>query len=97
MSTSKLNLITTECGRHYIVDYLDQVALGIVHTEEFSKNPLFIPPTYALYKTVNQNDYLLEVTHFHSDTQLLKTTYRLIQEPEAGTYLENGNLNPLWH
>jgi hypothetical protein len=93
---NNLNLITTECGRQYVVDYLDQVALGIINTDEFSRNPLFIPPTYSLYKTVNQ-DYLLEITHFQRKTNSLKTSDRLIPEAEAGIYLENGNLNPLLH
>jgi hypothetical protein len=93
---NNLNLITTECGRQYVVDYLDQVALGIVHSEAFTQNPLFIPPTYSLYKTVSA-DFLLEITHFQPTTNSLKTSYRLIPESEAGVYLENGNLNPLLH
>jgi hypothetical protein len=93
---NNLNLITTECGRQYVVDYLDQVALGIVHTDEFSRNPLFIPATYSLYKTVSP-DFLLEVTHFQAATNSLETSYRLIPEAEAGVYLENGNMNPLLH
>jgi hypothetical protein len=93
---NNLNLITTECGRQYVVDYLDQVALGIVNTDEFTRNPLFIPPTYSLYKTVSP-DYLLEITHFQPASNSLKTSYRLIPEAEAGVYLENGNLNPLLH
>lgn len=93
---NNLNLITTECGRQYVVDYLDQIALGIVTTDEFTRNHLFIPPTYSLYKTVGQ-DYLLEITHFQRKTNSLKTSYRLIPESEAGIYLENGTLNPLLH
>lgn len=93
---NNLNLITTECGRHYVVDHLDQVALGIVQTEAYTQNALFIPPTYSLYRTVNP-EYLLEITHFHAQTNSLKTTYRLIAESEADTYLENGNLNLLLH
>jgi hypothetical protein len=93
---NNLNLITTECGRQYIVDYLDQVALGIVNTDEFARNPLFIPPTYSLYKTVSP-EYLLEITHLQSTTNSLQTSYHLIPESEAGHYLENGNLNPLLH
>ena len=93
---SKLNLITTECGRQFIIDYLDQVALGIIDSEKYSQNSLFIPPTYSLYKTVKQ-DYLLEITRFNTRTHLLETTYRLIPETEANTYLENGSLNVLLH
>ncbi|MGV3503785.1 MAG: hypothetical protein ACO1O1_08755 [Adhaeribacter sp.] len=93
---NNLNLITTECGRQYVVDYLDQVALGIVDSDEFSRNALFIPPTYSLYKTVGQ-EYLLEITHFQPESHALQTSYRLIPETEAGAYLENGNLNPLLH
>jgi hypothetical protein len=91
-----LNLITTECGRQYVVDHLDQVALGIAHTQEFTQNALFIPPTYSLYKTVD-SDYLLEITHFQAQTHSLKTNYRLIPESEAAIYLENGTLNVLMH
>ena len=93
---NNLNLITTECGRQYVVDYLDQVALGIVQADAFTQNPLFIPPTYSLYKTVNP-EYLLEITHFQAQTNSLKTSYRLIPESEADTYQENGNLNLLLH
>ncbi|MGV3641549.1 MAG: hypothetical protein ACO1NZ_13575 [Adhaeribacter sp.] len=93
---NNLNLITTECGRQYVVDHLDQVALGIVASNEFSRNPLFIPPTYSLYKTVGR-EYLLEVTHYQPENHALQTNYRLIPETEAVGYLENGNLNPLLH
>lgn len=95
-NTNNLNLITTECGRQYVVDYLDQVALGIVAGDEFTRNPLFIPPTYSLYRTVGQ-EYLLEITRVQRKTNSLKTSYRLIPESEAGIYLENGSLNPLLH
>ncbi|WP_026462184.1 hypothetical protein [Adhaeribacter aquaticus] len=93
---SNLNLITTECGQQFIIDYLDQVALGIIDSKEYVPNSLFIPPTYSLYKTVNQ-DYLLEITHFNTKNHSLETTYRLLPETEATTYLENGNLNVLMH
>jgi hypothetical protein len=91
-----LNLITTECGKHYVIDFLDQVALGIIQSEEYTRNPLFIPPTYSLYKTVS-DDFLLEITRFNAATHLLDTSYKLISEKEAAPFLENGNLNVLMH
>jgi hypothetical protein len=91
-----LNLITTECGKQYVVDFLDQVALGIVDSEEFKQNSLFIPPTFSLYKTVSQ-EYLLEITHYNPKTNGLSTRYKLISENEAASYLESGNMNVLLH
>lgn len=93
---NNLNLITTECGKQYVVDYLDQVALGIIDTEEHTRNSLFIPPTYSLYKTIS-NDYLLEITRFNTKTHLLNTSYKLISPTEATPFLENGNINVLLH
>ncbi|MGV3586146.1 MAG: hypothetical protein ACO1OF_04020 [Adhaeribacter sp.] len=93
---NNLNLITTECGKQYVIDYLDQVALGIINTEEHTRNALFIPPTYSLYKTVSE-EYLLEITRFNTRTHLLNTTYRLITPEEAAPFLENGNINVLLH
>ena len=91
-----LNLITTECGKHYVIDFLDQVALGIIQSDEFTRNPLFIPPTYSLYKTVS-DDFLLEITRFNPTTHLLDTSYKIISEKEATPFLENGTLNVLLH
>ena len=93
---NNLNLITTNCGQQYVIDYLDQVALGIIDSDEFAHNSLFIPPTYSLYKTVSE-DYLLEITHFNPKTNALETTYKLVAEQDATIYLENGNLNVLLH
>lgn len=93
---NSLNLITTECGRQYVIDFLDQVALGIIDSEEFQHNTLFIPPTYSLYKTIS-NEYLLEMTHYNSKTNSLTTRYRLITEHDATPYLENGSINVLLH
>lgn len=92
-----LNLITTECGKQYVVDFLDQVALGIIDSaEEYTGNALFIPPTYSLYKTVSE-EYLLEITQFNTTTHLLETSYKIIDGREAAPFLENGTLNVLLH
>ena len=93
---NNLNLITTECGQQYVLDFLDQVALGIIDSEEYKHNSLFIPPTYSLYKTV-ADEYILEITHYHSKSNSLKTRYQILSIEEAGTYLENGSLNVLLH
>jgi len=91
---NNLNLITTECGQQYVLDFLDQVALGIIDSEEYKHNSLFIPPTYSLYKTV-ADEYILEITHYHSKSNSLKTQYQIISNEEADTYLEKGTLNVL--
>jgi len=91
---NNLNLITTECGKHYVLDFLDQVALGIIDSEEYKQNSLFIPPTYSLYKTIT-DEYILEITHYHSKSNSLKTRYQVISNEEADTYLEKGTLNVL--
>ena len=91
-----LNLITTECGKQYVIDFLDQVALGIVDSEEFKQNTLFIPPTFSLYKTVSE-EYLLEITHFNAKTNSLSTRYQLISKEEADSYLVKGSMNVLLH
>lgn len=91
---NNLNLITTECGKQYVIDFLDQVALGIVDSEEFKQNSLYIPPTYSLYKTIS-DEYLLEITHYHSQSNSLKTKYQLLSSEDAGSYLEKGSLNVL--
>ena len=90
------NVRTTECGKQYIVDLLDQVALGIVDSEEFKQNSLFIPPTFSLYKTVSE-EYLLEITHYNPKINSLSTRYQLISEDEADYYLANGSMNVLLH
>ena len=95
-SMNYLNLITTDCGKQFIIDHLDQVALGIIDSEEFAHNSLFIPPTYSLYKTISE-DYILEITHYNPKTHTLATTYKLLLKEEAAVYIENGNLNVLLH
>ncbi|MDQ3290713.1 MAG: hypothetical protein M3Q05_05420 [Bacteroidota bacterium] len=95
--TTQLNLITTDGGQQYVIDHLDQVALGILSTEENTSNPAFIPTTYSVYKTVIENEYLLEVTQYNSDEDTLSTTYRLISEEEAEPYFDNGNQNLLFY
>ncbi len=95
--TTQLNLITTDCGQQYVIDHLDQVALGILTNEGTTSNPAFIPTTYSVYKTVNETEYLLEVTQYDSDQDTLETTYKLISEEEAVPYLDNGNQNVLFY
>jgi len=91
---NNLTLITTECGQQYVVDYLDQVALGIIDSEKYTTNPLFIPPTYSLYKTIS-DEFLLEITRFNTTTHLLDTSYKLITAEQAVPFLENGRINVL--
>lgn len=93
---NNLNLITTACGKQYVIDFLDQVALGIVDSEEFKQNTLFIPPTFSLYKTVSE-EYLLEITHYNPKTNSLSTRYQLISDEEANSYLAKGSMNVLLH
>lgn len=95
--TTYLNLITTTCGRHYVIDHLDQVALGIVSDTNAASNPAFIPTTYSVYKTVVDNEYLLEITQYDNDEDTLDTTYRVISEEEALPYLDNGNANIIFY
>ncbi|RDC62067.1 hypothetical protein [Adhaeribacter pallidiroseus] len=95
--TTYLNLITTTCGRHYVIDHLDQVALGIVNNTSITSNPAFIPTTYSLYKTVVDNEYLLEITQYDSDEDILDTSYQVISEEEALSYLDNGNANIIFY
>lgn len=95
--TTHLNLITTDRGQQYVIDHLDQVALGIVNNAGTTSNPAFIPSTYSVYKTVVDQKYLLEITQYDSDEDILDTTYKLISEEEAVPYLDNGNLNVLFY
>lgn len=95
--TTYLNLITTNCGRHYVIDHLDQVALGIVSDTNTTSNPAFIPTTYSVYKTVIDSEYLLEITKYDNDQDTLETTYRVITEEEAFPYLDNGNSNQIFY
>lgn len=91
--TTNLNLITTDCGQQYVIDHLDQVALGILDTGGNISNPAFIPTTYSLYKTILEEEFILEITQYDNDQDILHTTYKLILGEEATPYLENGNLN----
>lgn len=93
--TTNLHLITTDCGQQYVIDHLDQVALGILDNDGTASNPAFIPATYSVYKTVTDNEYLVEITQYDSDEDILYTNYKLVSEVEATPYLENGNLNVL--
>ncbi|QMU30102.1 hypothetical protein [Adhaeribacter radiodurans] len=95
--TTQLNLITTDSGELYVVDHLDQVALGILANDDATSNPAFIPTTYSVYRTVMENEYLLEITKYNSDEDTLNTTYKLIPEEEVTPYLDNGNHNVLFY
>ena len=95
--TTYLNLINTTCGRHYVIDHLDQVALGIVSDTRTTSNPAFIPTTYSVYKTVVASEYLLEITKYDDDEDILDTTYQVITEQEALPYLDNGNANIIFY
>jgi hypothetical protein len=95
--TTSLNLITTNCGRHYVIDHLDQVALGIVNNTSTTSNPAFIPTTYSVYKTVIDQEYLLEITQYDNDEDTLDTTYSVITEEEALPYLDNGTANIIFY
>lgn len=95
--TTFLNLITTTCGRHYVIDHLDQVALGIVNNNTSDSNPAFIPTTYSVYKTVVEDEYLLEITQYNSDEDSLHTSYQVISEEEALPYFDNGTSNLIFY
>ncbi|QNF31638.1 hypothetical protein HUW51_02445 [Adhaeribacter swui] len=95
--TTFLNLITTNTGQQYVIDHLDQVALGIVSNTSATSNPAFIPTTYSVYKTIIADEYLLEITQYNSDEDTLHTSYQVISEEEALPYLDNGNTNMLFY
>lgn len=95
--TANLNLITTEGGQQYVIDHLDQVALGILSNENTGSNPAFIPTTYSVYKTVTEQEFLLEITHYDNEEDILRTNYKIISGTEAVPYLDNGSLNVLLH
>lgn len=95
--TANLNLITTESGQQYVIDHLDQVALGVLSNEGTNSNPAFIPTTYSVYKTVTENEYLLEITQYDNEEDVLRTSYKVISGTEVLPYLDNGSLNVLMH
>jgi hypothetical protein len=86
------NIVQTICGQTYVIDFLDQVALGIFEPEKFTETSTFIPGTFSLYKTAASN-FILETTRYHNPTQRLETTYRLIPEAEARPFIESGGSN----
>ena len=81
------NIIKTVCGKTFKLSFLDQVALGIYNTEEFSDNSTEIPATFSLYRAFNKY-FILEVTEYKNDD--LITTHQLLPESEATRFLDRG-------
>lgn len=86
------NIVQTVCGQTFVIDFLDQVALGIYEPEKFAQASAFVPGTFSLYKTATAN-FILETTRYHNSTQRLETTYRLIPDIEAQPLIEAGGAN----
>jgi UDP-glucose 6-dehydrogenase len=82
------NVITTVCGRTFKIDMFEQLAVGIVRSEEFLRDQTYIPDTFAVYRTVS-GVYLLETTTFRLVDMFLQTTYEILTEKEALKYLNN--------
>ena len=80
--------IETDCGKKFKLDVFDQLALGIIQADHFIKNPCFVPATFSLYKAIT-GLYLLETTRLEASGQKLKTTYKILPEAEAASYLDN--------
>lgn len=81
-------LITTTCGQKFIIDKFEQLAVGVVQSDKFLKDPSYIPDTFAVYQMVS-GVYLLELTTFHVQDLSLETTYQKLSENQAVQYLDN--------
>lgn len=86
---SASNLIETICGKTFVIDFLDQVALGIYEPGKFEAVSAFIPSTFSVYKTAGP-DFILEITKLEANAQKLITTYQLISAEKAKGFIENG-------
>ena len=80
--------IQTECGKKFKIDIFEQLAGGVIQSDNFLNNPSFVPATFCLYKTIT-GLYLLQTTWFDAADTSQKTTYNLISEAEAAPYLDN--------
>jgi hypothetical protein len=63
---------------------MDQVALGVFDSQGGSST--FIPDTFSLYQTSNSH-YILETTTYKPETNDLTTSYKVLNEKEAGPFL----------
>jgi hypothetical protein len=86
--------IQTNCGKTFLIDFLDQVALGIYAPGKFKETASFIPSTYALYKTATP-DFILEITRYNENSHQLETDYQLLSPDEARNFLETDGANIL--
>jgi hypothetical protein len=82
------NSITTLCGQQFTIDLFEQLAVGVIQSDKFLKDPTYIPNTFAVYHTCN-GLYLLELTRFRQSDQSLKTVYKILSEAQATKYLNN--------
>ena len=80
--------IQTECGKKFKIDVFEQLAGGVIQSDNFLNNPSYIPSTFCLYKTIT-GLYLLQTTGFNAADNNQKTTYKLVSEAEAVPYLDN--------
>jgi len=80
--------IQTECGKKFKIDIFEQLAGGVIQSDNFLHNPSYVPPTFCLYKAIT-GLYLLQTTQFDTADQEIKTSYKLLSEAEAAPYLDN--------
>lgn len=80
--------VTTICGKEFIIDKFEQLAVGVVQSEKFLEDQSYIPDTFAVYQT-GKGVYLLELTTFHPKDLSLLTTYQVLSENQALQYLNN--------
>lgn len=80
--------ITTICGQQFQLGLFEQLAVGVLHSDKFLKDPTYIPNTFAVYYTIT-GLYLLELTRFREFNQSLRTTYKVLSEEQASKYLNN--------
>ncbi|MDQ3291388.1 MAG: hypothetical protein M3Q05_08880 [Bacteroidota bacterium] len=82
------NFITTVCGQTFKIDMFEQLAVGVIGSDEFLQDQTYIPDTFAIYRT-SSGVYLLETTTFRLIDMSLQTTYEILSEKEAVKYLDN--------
>jgi len=92
MDLDYTGFIQTECGKKFKMDVFEQLAGGVIQSDNFLNNPAYVPSTFCLYKTIT-GLYLLQTTQLDTENQDLKTSYKLVSEAEAAPYLDNCAIN----
>ncbi|RDC65885.1 hypothetical protein [Adhaeribacter pallidiroseus] len=82
------NVVTTTCGHTFQIDMFEQLAVGIIPSENLVKDQSYIPDTFAVYHTASDT-YLLEKTIFKLEDMSLETSYQILTENQAVKYLDN--------